>query len=90
MGLKKKKKAINLNQSYKKEQKFTERERERERESTHNFVWEKYGLNGKTISNLYKIKQVEEESKYKKEEGSITIKRQKRKGKIGRSVIVDM
>ena len=39
----------------------------RERESTHSFVWEKYGLNGKMISNLYKIKLVEEEPKYKKE-----------------------
>ena len=38
------------------------------RESTHSFMWEKYGLNRKTISNLYKIKWVEEESKYKKEE----------------------
>ena len=42
------------------------------------------------ISNLYKIKWVEEESKYKKEEGSITIKRQKGKEKIGRSVTVGM
>ena len=37
-------KTINLNSSYKKEQKS--RERERERESTHFFVWKKYGLNG--------------------------------------------
>ena len=35
-------------------------ERERERESTHSFVWEKFRLNGKMISNLYKIKWVEE------------------------------
>ena len=39
---KKEKRTINLNWRYKKEQ----RERERERESTHNFVREKYGLNG--------------------------------------------
>ena len=38
------------------------------------FAWEKHGLNGKMISNLYKIKWVENESKYKKEEGSITVK----------------
>ena len=49
-------------------------------------MWEKYGLNGKMISNLYKIKRVEEESKYKKEEGSIMVmywkdKVAKRKGK---------
>ena len=31
-------------------------------------MWEKYGLNEKTISNLYKIKWVEEEANYKKEE----------------------
>ena len=38
----------------------------RERESTHSFVWEKYGLNEKKISNLYKIKWVEEEANYEK------------------------
>ena len=43
-----------------------EREREIERVSTHSFVWEKYELNEKTISNLYKIKWVEEEANYKK------------------------
>ena len=34
--------------------------------STYNFVWEEYELNGKTKSNSYKIKWVEEELKYKK------------------------
>ena len=60
--------------------------REKERESIHSFVWEKYRLNEKMISNLYKIKQVEEKSKYKREEGNITVKQwrdkeAKRKGK---------
>ena len=37
-------------------------------------MWEKYELNGKTLSNLYKIKWVEKELKYKADEGSITVK----------------
>ena len=48
-----------------------ERERERERDSTHNFFFffvRKYmNWMGEIISNLYKIKWEEEESKYKKE-----------------------
>ena len=49
-------------------------------------MWEKYELNGKTLSNLYKIKWVEKELKYKADEGSITVKQwedkeTKRKGK---------
>ena len=68
-----KKNPTNLNQSYKKEQKSRERERERERErdSTHNFIFffvRKYmNWMGEIISNLYKIKWEEAESKYKKE-----------------------
>ena len=67
----KKKNPTNLNQSYKKEQKSKERERERERDSTHNFFFFFVGKNmnwmGEIISNLYKIKWEEAESKYKKE-----------------------
>ena len=66
---KKQKRTINLNQRYKKEQKSTEREREREREKVLTFCWGKnMDWMRKMISNLYKMKWGEEESKYKKEE----------------------
>ena len=63
-----KKNPTNLNQSYKEEQKSREREREREIVLT-NFFFVGKNMNwmGEMISNLYKIKWEEEESKYKKE-----------------------
>ena len=72
----KKKKIINLNQSYKREQKF-ERERERERENS-KILGRKYGLNGRDDIEFRTKKKIlgEEGSKYKKknDERSVTEK----------------
>ena len=51
---KRKKRIINLNQSYQKEQKFKERERERER--AHNFVWEKMWIEQEKRYQIYQNK----------------------------------
>ena len=69
--------------------------RERERERAHSFVWEKYGLNRENDIKFIKIKQVEEESKYKKDEGSVMVKQwghkeAKRRENVGRSVTVSV
>ena len=63
----KKKNPTNLNQSYKKEQKSREREREIVLTILFFFVRKYMNWMGEIISNLYKIKWEEAESKYKKE-----------------------
>ena len=68
---KKQKRTINLNQRYKKIQKFRERERVLTILWGENMDWMR-----KMISNLYKIKWGEEESKYKKEKESVTVSKE--------------
>ena len=63
--MKKKKKPLTLIRVIRNNKNPPKENRERERERTHNLFVEKIWIKLEIISNLYKIKWIEEESKYK-------------------------